>query len=233
MKKISDVPFAILRLQYRAARVPLQIVEEQVVARLDNESPARLVYERSLGALDVTVGNLLGDPKIAERGGAALAERSEHCALRPNSMPRPGGPKCATPARSSSSSGRGQPAAPKKRPRDKAEKNHAGVSAASRGAQAVGRQECGRPSVSCQGAGRQVAAQRTAAVENAKQTEQASIGAAEKTVTKAAQAKLEDAQDRRSEAASIRNDADRVNKLADVEKEKRQEARAAEKNGSS
>ncbi len=47
-----------------------------MVARLDNESPARLVYERSLGALDVTVGNLLGDPKIAERG-AALAERSE------------------------------------------------------------------------------------------------------------------------------------------------------------
>ncbi|BBY58802.1 IF2 family translation initiation factor [Mycolicibacterium sarraceniae] len=73
---IIAMPLAILRLHYRAARIPLQIVEDHVVARLSSESPARLLYERSLGALDVTVGRALGDPGLAQRG-AALAERSD------------------------------------------------------------------------------------------------------------------------------------------------------------
>ncbi len=40
------------------------------------EAPARLFYERSLGALDATVGNVLGDPDLEKRG-AALVERSD------------------------------------------------------------------------------------------------------------------------------------------------------------
>ena len=74
--EITDVPFAVLRFQYQLARLPLQLIEEQVVAGMSSEAPTRLFYERWLGGLDATVGNLLGDPKLEERGGARI-ERSD------------------------------------------------------------------------------------------------------------------------------------------------------------
>lgn len=73
---VIQVPFAVLRVQYKIARFPLQLIEDRVVSRLDSEAPARLLYERSLGVLDATVGGLLGDPAIEKRG-SALTERSE------------------------------------------------------------------------------------------------------------------------------------------------------------
>ena len=65
-----------LRFQYQLARFPLQLIEEQVVARMGSEAPARLFYERWLGGLDATVGKMLGDPDLEKRG-AALIERSD------------------------------------------------------------------------------------------------------------------------------------------------------------
>lgn len=227
--KISDVPFAILRLNYRAARLPLQIVEEQVVARLDTESPARLIYERSLGALDVTVGNLLGAPDIAERG-AALAERSEALRLaaeldaEADAEVREAGQNFT--ARREAASRQRQNAQEtkektKQEARQQAEsrKRDAARNAADRAANVKERAD-------------KAASQRTAAVENAKQTEQAHIGAAEKAVTKAAQAKLDDAREKRSDVVTTKIEAERVSELVDAEKENRRQARVAE-NGSS
>jgi len=72
----TDVPFAFLRFQYQIARIPLQLIEEQMAVWMGSEAPPRLFYKRSLGALDATVGNLLGDPKLEKRG-AALIEHSD------------------------------------------------------------------------------------------------------------------------------------------------------------
>ena len=74
--RLTDAPRAVLRFQYRILRFPLQLIEERVVARMGSEAPARLFYERSLGLLDVAVGNALGDSRLEKRGGA-LAERSD------------------------------------------------------------------------------------------------------------------------------------------------------------
>ena len=74
--RTTDVPFAVLRFQYQLARIPLQLIEAQMAAWMGSEAPPRLFYQRSLGVLDATVGNLLGDPKLEERGGA-LIERSD------------------------------------------------------------------------------------------------------------------------------------------------------------
>ena len=71
--KISDLPFAVLRFQYRLARFPFEFIEQRVVARMDSEAPGRLLYERSLATVDVTVGSLLGASELEERG-ATLAE---------------------------------------------------------------------------------------------------------------------------------------------------------------
>ena len=76
LMKIAEIPFAALRFQYQIARIPLQLIEDQMAARLYKEAPMRLFYERSLGSLDAAVGNLLGDPKLSQRG-TALVERSD------------------------------------------------------------------------------------------------------------------------------------------------------------
>ena len=75
LMKIAEIPFAALRFQYQIARIPFQLIEDQMAARLYKEAPVRLFYERSLGSLDAAVGNLLGDPKLSQRG-TALVERS-------------------------------------------------------------------------------------------------------------------------------------------------------------
>lgn len=74
--KISGIRLAALRFQYNLARLPLQLIEGRVVTRVGSEVPARLLYERSLGMLDATVGRALRDADIVERG-AALLERTD------------------------------------------------------------------------------------------------------------------------------------------------------------
>ena len=73
---IVNVPVVILRLQYRLARLPLQLIEDRVMTRLDAETPARLFYERSLGTLDAAVGSVLGDVNL-QASGTALVDRSD------------------------------------------------------------------------------------------------------------------------------------------------------------
>ena len=47
--KIAEIPLAVLRFQYQIARIPFQLIEDQMAARLYEEAPVRLFYERSLG----------------------------------------------------------------------------------------------------------------------------------------------------------------------------------------
>ena len=72
----------------------------------------------------------------------------------------------------------------------------------------------------------EVAAQLKNLAEAAKREEQATIRAAEQKATAAAESKLDDAQAKRSDAASKRAQADQVEELANLEKQKRQSERA-------
>jgi hypothetical protein len=71
-----------------------------------------------------------------------------------------------------------------------------------------------------------VAAQRKNSAEAAKRDKQARIGANEQKAAAAAKSKLHDAQARRTQANAKRAHADRVEELADAEKQKRQSERA-------
>jgi hypothetical protein len=73
--RVMEVTRAALRLQYHLGRLPLQFVEERVLTAMDSESSARRLYERALGAVHVTVGQVLCDPKLKQRGDV-LVERS-------------------------------------------------------------------------------------------------------------------------------------------------------------
>ncbi|WP_241383582.1 IF2 family translation initiation factor [Rhodococcus sp. CH91] len=69
------LPRNVLRLQYRIARFPLGLIEQQL-RFLPTDAPPRLVYERGLGMLDGIVGSLLDDRDIATRGALAT-ERAD------------------------------------------------------------------------------------------------------------------------------------------------------------
>ena len=220
--KTTDVPFAVLRFQYQLARIPLQLIEAQMAAWMGSEAPPRLFYERWLGGLDATVGNLLGDPKLEERGGA-LIERSDV-------LDR------AAQLDATATQKQAQADDELKAKRDNAIKDQ-------KGARAPKERQVKEPRTTAEqrkGAAAQAAEKRTAAAkqqaddvaqrknsaEAAKREEQAKIAAAEQTATAAAESKLDDAQTTRSDTAGMSAQADQLEQLADVEKQKRQSERA-------
>ena len=199
--RIIDAPQAVLRLQYRIVRFPLQIIEERVVARMGSEAPARLFYERSLGLLDAAVGNALGDLRLAKHGGA-LAERSD--ALRR-----------AAQLDAAADQARQQSSADLKAKSDKAIEDQQDARAA-RERHVV---EARSSAEDRKGAAEESAAQRTAAAkkqaddvaaqrmnsaEAAKREKQARMRANEQKAAAAAKSKLDDAQARRTQADSKR-----------------------------
>jgi hypothetical protein len=74
--RFADLSRTLLRVQYQIARIPLQLLDEQLVARLDSDARLRLFYQRSLGLLDAAVGNVLGSPTLAQRGATKI-ERTD------------------------------------------------------------------------------------------------------------------------------------------------------------
>jgi hypothetical protein len=66
---VLTIPRTIVGLEYKAVRYPAQLIETKVVAaRLEEDHPVRLGYERFLGTLDTTAGKLLDDKTLADRG---------------------------------------------------------------------------------------------------------------------------------------------------------------------
>jgi hypothetical protein len=221
--RIIDAPLAVLRFQYRILRFPLHLIEERVVARMGTEVPARLFYERSLGLLDVAVGNALGDLRLERRGGA-LAERSD--ALRR-----------AAQLDAAANQVRQQSSADLKAKRDEAIEQQQNARAAkvrdleeartsAEERKRAAEEAAARRTATAKKRADDVAAQRHNSADVAKRTEQARIAANEQKAAAAAKSKLDDAQARRTEANTKRAQADRVEKLADAEKQKRQSARA-------
>jgi len=221
--EITDVPFAVLRFQYQLARFPLQLIEEQVVAGMSSEAPTRLFYERWLGGLDASVGKMLGDADLEKRG-AALIERSD--ALRRAAQLDATATQNQERADDELKAKRGKAIEDQKDARAVKEREVEEARRAAeerKGAAAVAAQK--RTAAAKQQADEH-AAQLMKSAEAAKRDEQAKITAAEQKATAAAESKLDEAQSKHSDAASKRATADRVEELADVEKQKRQSERA-------
>jgi hypothetical protein len=222
---ITRFPRSILRLQYQLVRRPLELIENRVVVRMPAEAPARLVYERSLGVLDAIVGRALDDPQLSKRG-IALAERSDALGR-------------AARLEATATQTKQQADAELRAKREEAVEDQGDARAAKEQAVEEARtaaeerkreaaQEAQQRTASAKQQADQVAAQRKQSTETAKRQEEERIRAAEKQAVDTAQSKLRDAQTKSDEAEGKRARADRVEGLADVEKQKRQSARASE-----
>ncbi|MGZ8714428.1 MAG: IF2 family translation initiation factor [Mycobacterium sp.] len=220
--KITDIPFAALRMQYRIARAPLRLFEQGVLTRIDSEAPARLLYERSVGAVDSAVGSMLRDADVEKRG-TALIERSEALgeAARLDELATQKREKADDELHRKRERVAAAPGEARQKTDHKVQearsaaeqrKRKAAQTAAKRTAEAKQRIDEG-------------AATKVDAVETAKRAKQQTIIAAEQSATAAAKAELDDAADKRSEAVDKRVHADRIEELAEAEKEARQAAR--------
>ncbi|MGV0714174.1 IF2 family translation initiation factor [Mycolicibacterium sp. XJ662] len=217
--KITDVPFAVLRFQYQLARLPLQVIEEQVVSRMDSEAPARLFYERSLGKLDVTVGSVLDAPEVEQRG-TALLERSD--ALRRATQLEETATERVKHANTELKRTRQEAAEAKNQARE--DKNQQ-VKQAQSNAQQRNRAAVENAENRISGGTKradEVAERRKKSVDSAKNQERAEITKAEQQAASAANAKLNDSVDKRVASANKRAQADQMSDLADAEKQKRQ-----------
>jgi hypothetical protein len=220
---VTDLPLAVLRFQYQMARVPFQMMEEQFVARMDPQAPARLFYERWLGALDAAAGMVLRDPQLEQRG-ATRAERSD--AL---------GRVAQLDATATRQREQADDELKTKRDQAKQGQNHARatkqrkVTAARIAAQdrkGTAAEAGAKRSAAAKQQADEVAAQHINAAEAANREEQAKSRAGEETAAKVAESDLNDAQATRSDAATQRAQADQVEKLADAEKQKQKAVRA-------
>lgn len=216
---LTAIPKAVLKFQYQVARVPLQLIDDRFVARMDDEAPARLFYERSLGMLDTAVGTALGDHELQKRG-ATLVERSD--ALRRAAE------LDAAANENVKQAGRELKVTREKALQDKqktfeeteAEARQARTDAQQRKRAAVENAE--KKIVEDKKKADEIAEQRKKNVESAKRREEEQIDAAERSAAKVASVKMVDAQDKRVDAATTRAQADKIDDLADAEKEKRQ-----------
>ena len=221
--RIIDAPQAVLRLQYRIVRFPLQMIEERVVARMGSEAPARLFYERSLGLLDAAVGNALGDLRLAKRGGA-LAERSD--ALRRAAQLDAAADQARQQSSADLKARSDQAIEEQQRARAAKERDVDEARSSAEDRKRAAKRAAAQRTAAAEKQADDVAAQRRRAAEAVKSEEQARIRANEQKAAAAAKSKLDDAQLRRTEADAKRTQADRVEELAGTEKRKRQSERA-------
>jgi hypothetical protein len=222
---ITEIPFARLRLQYRIARAPLELVDQRIVSQMDAEAPLRLLYERSIGSLDAGIGNILRDSKLRLRG-TALAERSEAlgraAALDAAAASRKqeaeaemqqGGQKAATAKEHAREMNRQEVVDALKDARDR--KQDAAETAAKRTKAAKDRID-------------ETAAESARSTEKAKRAAVGRADAVEGMKTAVADAKLEDAGERAAKAENKLALADRVENLADTEEARRKAAWASD-----
>lgn len=223
--RITDIPFAVLRFQYRLARTPLRLLENTVMTRVDNEAPAKLLYERAIGAVDASAGSFLRDSELEQAGivriekAAALGEalRLDEVAAQKKQQAgdelREKREKAAAAPQEAGQEARQRA----QNAQEKADKRTQDVaqSVASRTAEAKSEVD-------------DAAAQRVEAAEKAKRSAQNRSKAAEKVVTSAADEELDEAASKRSAAAGARAHADRLEDFGETEKETRQAARKSD-----
>jgi hypothetical protein len=220
--KITEIPLAALRLQYRIARLPLRLFEQRVLTRVDSEAPARLLYERSVGTVDSAVGGMLGDSDVRKRG-TALIERSDALAeaARLDELATQKREQADDELRQKRASVVAAPGEARETTQRKAKQ--ARSASAERKRQAA--QTAAKQTAEMNRRIDEAADNKVTAVETAKRAKQQTITATERLATAVAKAELDDAAEKRSEAVDKRAHADRVDELADAEEEQPQTAR--------
>lgn len=220
---VTSIPLAVLRFQYRVARLPLQVAEDRFFARMDSDAPVRLRYERSLGLLDAAVGSVLRD-KDLQRRGAALAERSD--ALSRATRLENAATRKRDHAEEELDATHDKVIGDIGQARESKERAVEDAKSAAAERKRTAEEDADKRAAEAKKRVDEDAARQTNTIESAKRAHQEEIRASEERSDAAAKAKLGDAEEKRRDAAAKRVQADRIEQLADIEKKKRRSERA-------
>ncbi|OBI84018.1 IF2 family translation initiation factor [Mycobacterium sp. E740] len=217
---LTAIPRAVLRIQYQLARMPLQLIDDQFVARLDSEDPARLFYRRSLGMLDTAVGTALGDPELRKRG-VALVERSD--ALRRAAALDAAADENLKQADAELKVTQAKAMQDKQEVFEETDREAREARQEAQQRKRAAIEEAEKDIVEGKKQADQIAAERKQDVEAAKRREEEQIRAAERGAAANAGVKLQDAQDKLIDATVTRAQADTIEEFAEAEKEARRD----------
>jgi hypothetical protein len=222
---ITRIPWAVLRMQYRLARIPLKLFEQQVLSRLNPESPGRLLFDRAVGAVDAAAGSALADHDL-EESGIARIERAEAMgeAVRLDDVAARRLQQADAELRRSREAAA---EAPKEARANAKERIDSARETAQQRKQNATQTASQRASAAKQGID-EAAEQRVAVAQKAQRSAEDRSRAAEKSEKAVAEAQLDDAAEKRRAATGARAHADRLEELSDVESEKRQAAKTTE-----
>lgn len=216
---LTDLTRSAAKMPYIVARLPLGLVEDQVVVRyLDNASPARIGYERFLGSVDKIAGRLLDDDGISRRGQALLrktdflAKAEELDAKAEARRARADDDLHAVQGQAVQARAQAQ--------REKYEKVSAAEEQEQKDKQKAEREAKARAEAGKNEA-EQAAKKRTEDAEGAKQTEHKRIAAREDRATVPPKRQLSDAADKRNAAKDRQQEADRLEQLTEAERNAR------------
>lgn len=218
---ITTVPKAVLRLQYQLVRFPLGMIDQQIRTRVDEDAALRLIFERSLGTLDATVGQLLGDPTLTDRG-TTMKVRSETLAQAVDLEARAEATEEA--AESAAEEQVENARATQQKARQDRERAVAGAKADAAERKRTAAANADAAKSSAQGRADETARKRIDAAEAKKRAEQNVISSAEHAVVADAEEQQDQAREKAGAAASLRTRADQVEELADAEKRSRKQS---------
>ncbi|GAC1398884.1 MAG: hypothetical protein NVS4B6_11530 [Mycobacterium sp.] len=221
--KIRNIPLVLLRFQYQFARLPFQLIEQRLADRLEVDAPPRLFYERSLGALDTIIGQLLGDSELRKRG-TALVARSD--ALSEAARLDADADRKREQADAEFAATQKDVVTDIQEARDATEQQVVEARLDANKHKKAAQQTAKKRAAAVKKRVAETAVERATAVEAAARQEKAKARKAEHGAATAAAAKRRDSQAKRTQAARTRAQADRIADAVEAEKRDRRSARA-------
>ena len=215
---LTSIPRRLLRFEYWAARQPLAAVERGAVSRLGTETSARLAFDRAVGSLDAFAGRLIRDEELQRKGQARRKQAillGKAAAVESVAVARlADGEQTLESAQADAA----------RRRQEAAERRQAGVAEARR-EQSESKQRAQQLARSTADSSKDRADERAKtrlrAAGSAQQTEQERIRGREQAAAEEAKGKLREAKGDRDKAHDLRSDADRLDELAQTEREQR------------
>jgi hypothetical protein len=208
----------LIALPYKAARLPLSIVDKAVGDRLPETSAPRVALDRTLGSADVFAGSVLRNPVIAQRGAERL-DRSEKLltAARLEQQAEARREQAVDTAVSGTKEAAQKRKAAQKRVASGLEEADA---AEARGKQQA-KAEAEKTAAAKKSAAQKRAQTKKSTAEQRKKSAESAADAKTKVAQRKARNELDAAREKKQAAAEARADADRLEELAEAKKQRR------------
>ena len=211
----------VIALPYELARLPLALVDDNLLSRLPETSGPRVALDKTLGSADKLAGSLLGNQVIAQRGAERI-ERSQKLVTAARLEKEADARREM--ARKTADSGRQKAAQKRKAAQDRAVASVTDAAAAEARGKQEAKAKAAQTAAAKKAAADKRAASRTSTVEQRKGRVESAAESKQAAARRKAKAELDDARETQKAATEARADAERLSDLTEVKKQKRKQS---------